>query len=195
MIFGFLTYEKMLKNRLELADYFRGKGYLKGAEVGVFDGYFSEHLLKNIPQLELFAIDAWTPYKEYRDHRRYSTMNAAYEKAMERLLPLGGKIIRKFSLDAAKDFEDGSLDFVYIDANHDFDFVNADIEAWTPKVRIGGTVAGDDYYITENGRTGVIRAVDGYTRRNNYTLHITDWDTENEVVDNRQPSWFFTRTH
>jgi predicted O-methyltransferase YrrM len=46
---------------------------------------------------------------------------------------------------AAYDYADGSLDFVYIDAAHDFESVKRDIDAWLPKVKNGGILAGDDY--------------------------------------------------
>lgn len=54
--------------------------------------------------------------------------------------------IKKTSLEAAKDFEDKSLDAVYIDAEHDEDSVREDIKAWHPKVKFGGFLCGHDYY-------------------------------------------------
>lgn len=185
----------MLNSRLELANYFTAKGYKTGVEVGVFDGYFSHYLLTNIPDLNLSCVDAWTTYPEYRDHRKQRSMDAAYQKTCDRLQGMNATIIKGFSTEVAQQFEDGLLDFVYIDANHDYDFVAADLRVWAPKVRIGGTVAGDDYYITPNGRTGVIRAVDEYVKRNGYELHITDWNMADSLEDNRQPSWYFTKTH
>ena len=53
---------------------------------------------------------------------------------------------------------DGDLDWVFIDANHNYDYVRADIAAWTPKVRPGGIIAGHDYL--DRDGWGVIRAVD-----------------------------------
>lgn len=60
------------------------------------------------------------------------------------------------SVEAASHFADGSLAFVYIDAGHDYDSVKADIEAWLPKVRSGGTIGGDDIH---GAWPGVERAV------------------------------------
>lgn len=68
------------------------------------------------------------------------------------------KIIRKFSGAASQDFKDGSVDFVFIDANHNYDPVRADIAAWLPKVRSGGIIAGHDY--TAWNWPGVKKAVD-----------------------------------
>jgi hypothetical protein len=61
---------------------------------------------------------------------------------------------------------DGELDFVYLDADHTYEAVKADIAAWWPKVRVGGTLGGHDYIGIERfGVTfGVIRAVDEFVK-------------------------------
>src|SRR3990167_850063 len=55
--------------------------------------------------------------------------------------------IRKSSVEAAKDFTDGSLDAVYIDAAHDEDSVREDIKTWRPKIKPGGILSGHDYVL------------------------------------------------
>jgi hypothetical protein len=49
------------------------------------------------------------------------------------------------SLSASRLFSDASLEWVHLDARHDYASVKADIEAWLPKVRAGGWLSGDDY--------------------------------------------------
>lgn len=64
------------------------------------------------------------------------------------------RILELPSVEAAATFADASLDFVFIDADHAFESVCADIRAWLPKVRPGGVLAGHDW-----GYMGVADAV------------------------------------
>ncbi len=183
----------ILRNRLELAKHFAKLGFKTGAEVGVFSGYYSEVLCQTIPNLKLYCIDPWEVYPGYRDRKFEPNMREAYETAQTKLAPFDVEIIKKYSLDAAKDFKDKSLDFVYIDGNHEYKYVKQDIEAWTPKVRQGGIVAGDDYYMTRAGNLGVIQAIHEYVDEHGYKLQLTGWDLGNPEADNRQPQWWFIK--
>ena len=66
------------------------------------------------------------------------------------------RVWRERSVEAADKIEDGTMDIIYLDAAHDFDSVCADIDAWWPKVRVGGILCGDDYI---DGWQGVVKAV------------------------------------
>lgn len=173
-----------MQNRIKLIEHFRDLGFKKGAEIGVFDGRFSEVICETIPGVDLLSIDSWEV------GRIFPKKKIAVEK-LSRFE--GSTIIHDTSLNAAKDIEDGSLDFVFIDGEHSYKSVDEDIKAWTPKVRIGGIVSGHDYYVTRTGNTGVIRAVDEYVLENNYKLQLTDRDRHNPVKDDRQQSWYFLK--
>lgn len=122
-------------------------GCTSGAEIGVERGLFSEALLRENPALHLTCVDAWKAYRGYRDHVDGAKLQSFYIETQERLAQFHTRvtIVRQFSLDAARDVSDGSLDFVYLDANHNIENVIADLAAWTPKVRAGGIIAGHDY--------------------------------------------------
>ena len=68
---------------------------------------------------------------------------------------------------AALLYDDCSLDFVYLDASHDYESVKADIMAWWPKIKVGGILAGDDFSEYHKGlrravkEFGVEYAIDG----------------------------------
>lgn len=181
----------MIKNRIDLAKYFGELGFKVGAEVGVAQGYYSKAICEEIPGVKLYCIDSWQYYPEYIDYRKKSTFIGLYESAKSLLEPYGCTLIKKFSMDAVKDFEDEFFDFVYIDGHHGYKYVKEDIEAWSPKVKKGGVVAGHDYYVTKAGNVGVIKAVDEYVAEHGYELKLTPWDKDNSNGDNRCPSWYF----
>lgn len=183
----------MLKNRQQLAELFNTLEFRVGAEVGVFDGYYSEILCNTILGLKLYSIDPWAVYAGYRDHKFEESMRNAEEKARARLKPFNVTIIKKFSEEAANEIEDSSLDFVYIDANHEYKYVKQDLELWTPKVRKGGIVAGDDYYMTQSKNFGVIKAIHEFVSEHNYQLEITGWDLSSPKEDDQQPQFWFVK--
>lgn len=171
---------KQLRNRLELAKYFAELGFTKGAEIGVFEGRYSEVLCQNIPKLDLLLVDNYP--------RRPQSLLAT---ARARLTPYNTTFVQKSSMKAVKDVTDASLDFVFIDADHSYDAVRDDILEWSKKVRPGGIVSGHDYYENSRGLLGVVRAVDEYVNEHGYELKLTAWDRHNPVKDDRQPSWYF----
>jgi len=169
-------------------------GYKVGAEIGVAQGYYSQTICRQNPDVKLYCIDYWGPYPGYTDFfRNEKTPGKMYATAQKNLSGFNCELIRKFSVDAAKDFKDGSLDFVFIDGGHAFKQVNEDIRAWTPKVRRGGIIAGHDYYVTKAGNTGVIDAVDKFVEEKGYSLKLIDWDKKNPNKDDRQPCWYFVQ--
>ena len=131
------------------------KNYVKaesGAEVGVFTGEFSELLIRGLPDLKLHLID---PYREfpkevYDDiaNDDQDVQDARYEYVCKLFQKKKNvEILRLTSEEAALKIPDESLDFVYIDANHAYQFVKRDIELWRPKVKPNGILAGHDYTI------------------------------------------------
>lgn len=133
-------------DRVTLANLFENLGFKRGAEIGVERGFYSAVIANLNPDLHLYAIDGWEAYHGYRDHSTQATMDELYEQAQKRLSSYPNvEIIKKFSMDALDDIEDESLDFVYIDANHEFQNVVNDICEWQYKVKVGGIIAGHDY--------------------------------------------------
>lgn len=135
---------EILKNNRELmAQDFNNLGFKIGAEIGVAKGEHAKLLCENIPGVKLYCIDSWQEYDGYNEY--IGLTHNYYHYARRRLKPFDCTLIKKFSMDAVKDFEDNSLDFVYIDGAHDFKNVAMDLCEWTKKVRVGGIVSGHDY--------------------------------------------------
>ena len=172
-------------NREGLAKLFNELGFKKIAEIGVEQGEYSEVLAKANPDAQLFLIDAWKAYKGYRDHVSQSKLDGFLEAVKARMKPYGANIIRAYSVDAAKEFENESLDAAYIDANHCFEQVVADLAAWVPKVREGGIVSGHDYF-TSSGPYHVPYAVEGYTK----AYSISPWFI---CRGDHTASWFWVK--
>jgi hypothetical protein len=59
-------------------------------------------------------------------------------------------------MDALKDFDDGSLDFVYLDGDHRFPYIAEDIFFWWNKVKKGGILSGHDYFCTDPRANNVL---------------------------------------
>lgn len=145
----------------EMLNLFRDLGFKKGVEVGVYDGKFSKALCLTIPDLELTGVDLWSEYASYDEYTK-KDLERAQKEAMERTKGFNVTFLKTESVEAAKKFSDGSLDFVFIDANHSYEHVVADIAAWSPKVRKGGLVCGHDYIRNRKFNFGVIHAVNGW---------------------------------
>ncbi len=103
----------------------------------------------------------------------------ALKVTLERTLRFGkrAKIMRMTSLEAAEKFTDATLDFVFIDGDHSYAAVKADIAAWWPKLISGGLLSGHDY--RDDKDYGVIQAVDEFAvgkdlrRGQNHTWFVT----------------------
>lgn len=155
--------------QLQLIDWLRRRGPVRlGAEVGVFDGYTSDVLLQEFPELRLWLVDPWQPVAQPAE---YAGIDAAGFDQLRRvaLWWTSHAEERRFELrlrstEAAALFPDGSLDFAFIDADHGYQSVRADVAAWWPKVRAGGLLCGHDYgvYGDATGEWGVRQGVDEF---------------------------------
>jgi len=132
-------------DRRDLAMLFGELGFTNGAEIGVERAVYSKMILRRTDGCHLYCVDPWKAYRGYREHVSQEKLDRFYEEATTRLEPYNVTVIRDFSVPASAYVPDGSLDFVYIDGNHELSHVVADLTAWVPKVKAGGIVAGHDY--------------------------------------------------
>lgn len=168
-------------NRVDLAEVFFEAGFTEGVEIGTRVGRYAEALCKVNPKLHLTCVDPWKAYSGLRQDKQ----DEYYKQAIERLTPLNISILRKFSMDALANFEAGSLDFVFIDGNHTYDFAALDIIYWSYKIRKGGIMAVHDYYPFR--WAGVVQAVNAYT-----SAHaIIPW----YITREREPTAFWVKDY
>ena len=110
---------------------------LVGAEIGVSRGYNALSMLRYLPMKKMYLVDT------------------SFVKPLDQLLKYDVVFIEKPSVEASKHIQDGSLDFVYIDASHNQKEVEKDINAWHPKIKREGVFGGHDY-----DKLGVKKAIE-----------------------------------
>lgn len=174
--------------RDDLAKLFCELGYKTGVEIGVERGAYSKVLCEANPEAHVTGVDPLQAYGGYREHVSQERLDGFYNEVMDKMKPHNYSFIRKFSLDAVREFGDNSLDFVYINGNHDFQNTTNDIAEWSKKVRVGGIVAGHDF--TRN-------------KKKDYKCHVKDvvqaWTYANDIRTwfitraDKSPSWFYVK--
>jgi len=159
-------------------------GSLVGAEIGVQLGKNAESMLQTLNIKNLFLIDPYFHYEGNTAHN-HQDLPSFFNRAVRKLSPFKDKIVwvKKKAADAVNDIPD-NLDFVYIDGNHVYEFVKQDLESYWPKIRLGGILAGHDYFL---GAVPIYdkvmvtievgKAVDEFVQKNNLKLYTKapDW--------------------
>jgi predicted O-methyltransferase YrrM len=176
-----LTYSRSVARvpvRAELPHVLNRRGlHGRGAEIGVMKGNFSATILREWGGRELLSVDPWLAVPENEQHAR-QVLAAFGERS---------RILAMTSVEAAAQVEDGALDFAYIDARHDYDSVRQDLEAWFPKIRPGGILAGHDY-----PEPGVRAAVDEFFGARGLAVHATGPEPakgRGRGARRKNPSW------
>lgn len=159
-------------------------GGLVGIEIGVAAGEHALSLLKNLNIERLYLIDPYEDYEEYLEGKLHYGIDqlaisetellarAALEKYSSQIIWL-----KKHSADAIS-FIDEKVDFVYIDGNHQYEFVVEDINNYFPILKEFGVLGGHDYY---NGfqreHDGVINAATSFSVSHGLQLRseLPDW--------------------
>jgi hypothetical protein len=189
--------------RDQLAQLFAELGFNKGVELGVWRGEYSETLCKANPNLHLYSIDSWQ-LSSYEPLEQVTALNAPqsyfdtkYREARQRLGHYPNcVIIKKDSMPALQDFEDNSLDFVYIDANHDFVNFTNDLHYWLKKVKPGGIMSGHDYcYYSYKKFNHVKRVIEAYTKC--YRMHpyfvLGSMNYKEGTIRDKYRSWMWIK--
>jgi predicted O-methyltransferase YrrM len=176
---GWFTFPKLYKQVVE-----KQQSEAHFVEVGSWMGQSASFLaveINNSNKLIKFdCVDTWEGSAEHSDVAEVKA-NSLFDTFLNNIKPVNQIInpIKLTSSEASKLYTDNSLDFVFLDASHDYDNVKLDVMCWYPKVKQGGILAGHDY-ISE--WPDVIRAVDEFILKNNYSLEI-----------NSEHCWGFTK--
>lgn len=129
-------------------------------EVGTWKGmsaaYMAVEIINSGKDIRFDCIDTWDFVGSTRWSAQLTTDGAGipqhmfdslYEVFLKNIEPVRHKInpVKSLSWDGAALYEDNSLDFVFIDAAHDYESVKKDLKAWFPKIKKGGLIAGHDF--------------------------------------------------
>lgn len=188
-----LQLPRRLRERRQARAYARREDFLEilpkhsvGAELGVFKGEFSRHILTVVRPRELHLIDLWWVgfgefYPDWGDYTGHGTLRtrAAYEQAR--------RTVARFARDGEVHFHvedgvrclgrfpDGHFDWIYIDSSHSYDGTAAELEVARLKVKPDGLIAGHDWQEDPgHEHHGVYRAIRDFTARHPWEVAHVD---------------------
>lgn len=144
---------------------------LIGVEIGVRKGNNAKSILKELNILKLYLVDIWNDYNEFgiknSTNKYYKIVLKRFEKDKR------VEIIRGFSEIVVKNIENNSLDFIYIDGNHEYEYVYKDIDLWFEKLKDFGIIAGHDILNIKD----VFKAVRDWSIKHQikFNISVPDW--------------------
>jgi hypothetical protein len=165
----------------------RDQGNINFVELGSYKGQSTAYMCELIKdamnenpgvQFNFYAVDLWKQ-DESNDHNAFIEKDL-FPEFIDNMQKVG---VRQFvtpmqmtTESAAKIFALSKLkfDFVFVDANHTYDYVNADIQNYLPLMKKTGVIAGHDIYFAD-----VAKAV-----RNHFA---TDWHRDGSSWIHRMP--------
>lgn len=184
-----------------------------GIELGVQRGEFAANNLNNWKSCTSYIlVDIWANQINYIDSANVNNdeQDLILKEAQKNVFPWKDKVtfFRNSTLQAATLVQDETIDFIYVDARHDYCGVSDDIIAWYPKLKIGGVMAGHDYLsqddllaidrktdqdwsVCQNGtinRGAVKGAVNDFANNNNIKIYTTLLKNH----DGPYKSWIFS---
>lgn len=154
---NWFTYPTLYKDMVQK---YPGKSIF--VEVGAWKGksaaYMAVEIANSNKQINFYVVDTWEGSIEHKENPELSKL---YDIFLDNMKPVEQYYfpMRMTSLEAAKQFDDNSVDFIFIDASHEYQDVVDDLKAWYPKLKTGGILAGHDYYPDQPTWGGVYKAV------------------------------------
>lgn len=158
--FGYENFYSDIVNKFESGSHF--------VEVGVWKGmsacYMAVEIINSKKEIKFDCVDTWE-FVETSSEISEEKFENLYNIFLTNIKPVRHviNIVKSLSWDAAARYEDESLDFVFIDAGHDYNSVMNDLKSWYPKVKFGGIIAGHDYHY----HCGVYPAVNEFFKEKN----------------------------
>lgn len=141
-----------------------------GVEVGVREGFFSEHILKHTPEtFTLYGIDKCMLQRTQKLRDKYK----------QRWQPNECE-----SPDCATKFPREFFDFIYLDSDHSYEHVKRELQIWWTRLKPGGIISGHDYTNVNNpseGEYGVVQAVDEFCTQFSLRCYLTGFGKTDKI--------------
>jgi hypothetical protein len=185
-IYGWFNYEGLYSdiiNSLQDGAHIVEIGSYKGKSTA----YLAVEKINSGKNIKIDIIDSWNgedgtgraPWSDYIDEPDKGVKKPngdIFEEFKTNLQSVLHTInpIQALSLDAVKNYQDKSLDFIFIDGDHNYEGIKKDLIAWRPKMKDGAIMAGDDY----NPSWGVIQAVDEFFGKDKVQVIGGQWKVQ-----------------
>lgn len=158
-IFGWFDFQEIYSNMVN--QFPSGSHFVEiGAWLGCSTSYMAVEIFNSNKNIKFDVIDTWEGSKNFVDEHVFSVESKDkspfdifednLKSVKEYINPIKGdsKILHK-------NYNNDSLDFVFIDGGHDYDTVKRDIINWYPKLKKNGFIGGHDYAVYESVRNAV----------------------------------------
>lgn len=162
-------------------------------ECGVALGSHAHDLLTNLPSISYIGVDSYQhgydnsdPFVSEVEASLGMTgqiaMDSLFEAVRDSLELFGNRarLVRQDSIEFAHSVDDRTIDLVFLDDNHTYEYVSDELVNWWPKVRSGGVLCGDDYWMPS-----VKSAVDSFASSNDLPLRF--------IAKNQYLTYFFQK--
>lgn len=187
---GWFDWENIYRAAVALAPADRPSTFVElGAWKGKSSAFLATEIANSGKPIKLYVVDAWdgrghtnpdgtTEYNEWQED-----IDAGLHKMFtENLQPVVDyyTAVKKDTVEAADDFENETVDFLWIDTTQDYDMVSAEIQAWIPKIKTGGYMGGHDFIAGAESIGRAVKETFQHYRTDNqswYTRLQTDMDT------------------
>lgn len=136
-------------------------------ELGVASGKFSSEILNICNPKKLYLVDTWSP------NSTEGTKQEVEEKFKNQIKDHSVSILNSSSLDVVKQFNDSTLDWIYIDTDHSYKTTISELRLWASKIKDTGIIAGHDYDMgswVHGYKYGVIEAVNQFCVEENWEI-------------------------
>ena len=143
---GWAIFIPLYKQMVEQAE--DGAHFIEvGSWLGKSASYMAVEIINSGKDIQFDCVDPWDDGGPDLRHKAAKFPEPLFDMFTKNIAPVAHiiKAVRKPSVSAARGYKKGTLDFVMLDGSHVYEDVKADTKAWLPKLKVGGTLAFDDW--------------------------------------------------